>query len=104
VRERRQLACDGMVTPVVTISEATGALEAPPEIVTRGLIGTEGANGADGFVRKLQSIVTEAVENAPAAERRDTSLLKERVRLELKRYIQKQTGSRPIITPVVVQV
>jgi ribonuclease J len=104
VRERRQLANDGVVTPVVTISEATGALEAPPEIMTRGLIGTDNSNGTDGFVRQLQRIVTAAVENAPAAERRDTTLLKERVRVELKRYIQKQTGSRPIIVPVVVQV
>jgi ribonuclease J len=104
VRERRQLANDGVVTPVVTVNEATGALEAPPEIMTRGLIGTDNSNGTDGFVRQLQRIVTEAVENAPAAERRDMTLLKERVRVELKRYIQKQTGSRPIIVPVVVQV
>jgi ribonuclease J len=104
VRERRQLACDGVVTPVVTVNEQSGALEAPPEIVTRGVIGLEGGNGADGFTRELQRIVAEAVEAAPANERRDISLLKERVRLELKRYIQKQTGSRPVIMPVVVQV
>jgi len=104
VRERRQLACDGVVTPVVTLNEASGALEAPPEIVTRGVIGMDGANGTSAFTRELQRIVTEAVESAPANERRDTTLLKERVRLELKRYIQKQTGSRPVIVPVIVQV
>jgi ribonuclease J len=104
VRERRQLACDGVVTPVVTVNEQSGALEAPPEIVTRGVIGMEGANGTSAFTRELQRIVTEAVERASAAERRDTTLLKERIRLELKRYIQKQTGSRPVIMPVVVQV
>ncbi len=104
VRERRQLAGDGVVTPVVTVNEQTGALEGTPEIVTRGLIGTDGADGADGFVRKLQQLVTKTVENAPANERHDTGLLKERVRVELKRYIQKQTGSRPIIVPVVVQI
>src|SRR3712207_7440476 len=31
VRERKQLAGDGVVTPVVTISGRTGALEVPPE-------------------------------------------------------------------------
>jgi mRNA degradation ribonuclease J1/J2 len=30
--------------------------------------------------------------------------LKEHVRVELKRFIQKQTGSRPVILPVVVEV
>ena len=102
VRERRQLAGDGVVTPVVTISNRTGALEMPPEIVARGVIGVDG-NG-DGFVRDMQRVVTATVEAATSAERGDASLLKERVRVELKRYIQKQTGSRPVIVPVVVQI
>ena len=34
----------------------------------------------------------------------DESLLKEHVRVELKRFIQKLTGARPVIMPVVVQV
>ncbi|HVF87889.1 MAG TPA: ribonuclease J [Pyrinomonadaceae bacterium] len=100
VRERRQMAYDGVVTPVVTVNEETGALEAPPEVVARGVMG---ANG-NGFIKDMQRVVTEAVEKAPAAERRDSSLLKERVRLELKRYIQKQTGARPVIVPVVIRV
>ncbi|HVF55210.1 MAG TPA: ribonuclease J [Pyrinomonadaceae bacterium] len=104
VRERKQLAYDGVVTPVVTLSEETGALEVPPEVVTRGVIGMDGDGASNGFLKDMQRVVTETVENAPAAERRDTSLLKERVRVELKRFIQKQTGARPVIVPVVVQV
>ena len=101
VRERRQIACDGIITPVVTINAETGALEAPPEVVARGLIGMDGSNG---FLKNAQRVVAEAVESASLAEREDPSLLKERVRLELKRFIQKQTGAKPVITPVVVQV
>jgi ribonuclease J len=74
----------------------------PPEIVARGVIGANG--GGDGFVRDMQRVVTATVEAATSAERGDASLLKERVRVELKRYIQKQTGSRPVIVPVVVQI
>ena len=101
VRQRRQLAYDGVVTLVVTVNEETGALEAPPEIVARGLLGDEGSNG---FMKDAQRVVTKAVENASQADRRDTSLLKEHVRVELKRFIQKQTGAKPIILPVIVQV
>jgi ribonuclease J len=101
VRERKQLAYEGIVTVAVTIDEETGELEAEPEIVTRGLVGADSTNG---FLKNAQRIVTEAVENAPHAERVDTSLLRERVRLELKRFIQKQTGARPVILPVIVQV
>ncbi|HVF50642.1 MAG TPA: ribonuclease J, partial [Pyrinomonadaceae bacterium] len=102
VRERKQMAYDGMVTPVVTLSEETGALETSPEVIMRGVIGADG--NANGFVKEMQRIVTQAVESTPQSERHDTSLLKERVRLELKRFIQKQTGARPVIVPVVVQI
>jgi ribonuclease J len=101
VRERKQLAYDGVVSLVITINEETGILESPPEIVARGLIGVDGSNG---FIKNAQRIVTEAIERAPLAERRDTSLLKEHVRLGLKRFIQKQTGAKPVIMPTIVQV
>src|SRR5919199_5188155 len=59
VRARRQLAYDGVITPVVTLSGETGALEAPPEVVTRGVLGASDGNGTDSFVRELQRVVTE---------------------------------------------
>ena len=84
-----------------TSYETTGTLETAPEIMMRGVIGADNSNG---FIKNLQRVVTEAVEKAPATEKRDLTLLKERVRVELKRYIQKQTGARPVIVPVVVQI
>jgi ribonuclease J len=101
VRERRQLAYDGVVTPVITIDSETGELEGSPEVVARGLVGSNG-NGA-GLVKDMQRVVTAAVGSATAKERRDTTLLKERVRVDLKRFIQKQTGAKPVILPVVIQ-
>jgi ribonuclease J len=104
IKERRQLAFDGVITPVVTINVKSGEVEVPPEVVARGVLGMDGDGGADGLLRDMQSVVAKTVEAATRDERRDSSLLKERVRLDLKRYIQKQTGSRPVIVPVVVQV
>ncbi|MBA3243543.1 MAG: ribonuclease J [Acidobacteria bacterium] len=104
VKERRQLAYDGVVTPVITINEATGQLESPPEVVARGLLGTDGDGKQNGLIRDMQRVITETIEGASKADRRDTTLLKERVRVDLKRFLQKQTGSKPVIVPVVVQV
>jgi ribonuclease J len=104
VRERRQLAYDGVVTPVVTIGGQSGELEAPPEVVARGVLGLDGNGDSADFLRGMQRVVEDAVNAASREERRDTTLLKERVRVELKRFIQKQTGTRPVIMPVVVQV
>ncbi len=101
VRERRQLAFDGVVSLVVTINTETGKLEGEPSIVTRGLTGVDVSNG---FIKSAQKVVSDAVEKASLAERRDASLLKEHVRVELKRFIQKKTGAKPVILPVIVEV
>jgi len=101
VRERKQIAWDGIVTPVITINAETGKLESQPEIVARGIIGTEVGNG---FLKDAKRVVTEAVETASRVEIEDLSLLKERVRLELKRFIQKQNGTKPVIVPVIIEV
>lgn len=104
VKERRQLAYDGVVTPVVTIDEESGEMEGEPEVVARGVLGLDGNGNSAALLSDMRRVVTSAVESASRAERRDSTILKERVRLELKRYIQKQTGARPVIMPVVVQV
>jgi len=85
------------------MNEKTGALEGTPEVIARGLVGVNGG-GENGLIRGMQRVITKTFESAPAAERRDMTLLKERVRVELKRFIQKQTGGRPVIVPVVVQI
>src|SRR6266699_3481038 len=46
VRERKQLANDGMVTLVVSLNVQTGELQSPPEIVSRGVRGFDATNGS----------------------------------------------------------
>jgi ribonuclease J len=118
VRERRQLAYEGTVTLIVTIDSATGVLHGEPKIVTRGVRGFPSSNGfaqADGpgstpdqensdLLEDAQRVVTAAIAGASKQTLADETLLKEHVRVELKRFIQKQTGARPVIMPVVVQI
>jgi ribonuclease J len=101
VRERKQMAAEGIVTLIVTIDRQTGELQAAPEIVVRGVQGFDGQNGS---LKDAQRVIEAAVTGASRDMLADESLLKEHVRLELKRFIQKLTGARPVILPVVVQV
>ncbi|HET6671113.1 MAG TPA: ribonuclease J [Pyrinomonadaceae bacterium] len=101
VRERKQMAAEGIVTLIVTIDGETGELQATPEIVVRGVQGFDGQNGS---LKDAQRVVEAAVTGASRDTLADHSLLKEHVRVELKRFIQKLTGARPVIMPVVVQI
>ncbi len=101
VRQRKQLAYEGLVTLVVTIDRETGELQSPPEIVARGVQGFDSANG---MVKDAQRVVAAALAGASRTTLQDETLLKEHLRVELKRFIQKLTRSRPIILPVVVTI
>ncbi|MGH9915575.1 MAG: hypothetical protein ACRD63_09850, partial [Pyrinomonadaceae bacterium] len=77
---------------------------ASPEVATHGLIGMNGTNALGGYTRELQRVIGESVESATHDELRNTELLKEKVRLGLKRFIQKRSGARPVIVSVVIEV
>src|SRR5215212_2041567 len=93
------------LTVVVTVDEETGELEGEPKIVARGVRGLSADNGFNGgatMLNEVKRLVTAAIAGASRQTLSDESLLKEHVRVELKRFIQKQTGARPVITPVIV--
>ncbi|HYN07924.1 MAG TPA: ribonuclease J [Vicinamibacterales bacterium] len=101
LRDRRHLAGDGLVVPVVAINAQTGALEQPPELITRGLA-VDARHEA--VLREAPDILARAIESAPLEERTDPGLLKERIRVELQRLFRKRVGRRPLVLPVVMEV
>ena len=101
VRDRKHLSYDGIVVPIIAINPTSGELESDPEIVTRGFIHEE--DSAD-MLSDLRQLVEDTVRTASHEERIDYAVMKEKVRLALKRFIQKATGRRPMIIPVVIEV
>jgi len=101
VRERKKMAYEGMITLIVAINRETGELQGTPQIIAQGVRGFESTNGS---TKGAQRVVTAALAGASRKTLADESLLKEHIRLELKRFIQKETGARPVIIPVIQQI
>ncbi len=101
VRHRRQLAADGLVVPVVVINRQTGLLEGVPELVARGFVPETEAGDVltDGG-----AFIATVIAECSSAERRDEGLLKERIRGELRRFLKRRTGRRPMVLPVVMEI
>jgi len=100
LRDRRHLAEDGLVVPVVAINKQTGALEGVPEIITRGFVMENGQELlADGV-----KLLTDAMEQTSVEERTDQGLIKERLRVELRRFLRKRSGRRPFVLPVIMEI
>jgi len=100
LRDRRHLAEDGLVIPVVAINKQTGQLEGVPDIVTRGFVMQDSqALLADGA-----RVLTEVFAQASIEERTDQGLIKERLRVELRRFFRKRSGRRPFVLPVIMEI
>jgi ribonuclease J len=100
IRDRKHLSEDGVVVPIIAIDKHTGKLESHPEIVTRGLFSDNGQELMAG----ARAVVLKTVEQSNAEEKSDWSVIKEKIRVDLKRYISKQTSKRPLILPVILEV
>ena len=101
LRDRRHIATDGLVVPVVAINAQSGVLEGMPEVVSRGFVSDEGT--ADVLAEGARVVAT-TIEEASVEERGDPGLMKERIRVELRRFLKKRTGRRPMVLPVVLEV
>ena len=100
LRDRRHLAEDGLVVPVVAINKQTGELEGMPEIITRGFVMEDSQTLlADGA-----RLLVDVVEQASLEERTDQSLIKEKLRVELRRFLRKRSGRRPFVVPVIMEI
>jgi ribonuclease J len=101
VRDRRHLAFDGIVVPVVAVDKQTGRVEFPPEIVSRGFVDEEGSTD---LLAEAREVVVRAVESRPEEERFEPALIRDRIRADLRRLLRRRTQRRPMVIPVVLEV
>jgi ribonuclease J len=100
IRDRKHLSEDGVVVPIIAIDKHTGKLESAPEIVTRGLMSDNGSE----LIAGARLVIMKTVEESNAEEKSDWGVIKEKIRVDLKRYINKHTSKRPLILPVILEV
>jgi ribonuclease J len=100
IRDRKHLSEDGIVVPIIAIDKHTGKMESHPEIVSRGLMSDNGQE----LIAGARLVIMKTVEESNAEEKSDWGVIKEKIRVDLKRYINKQTSKRPLILPVILEV
>lgn len=101
LRDRKQLSQDGILIVVMTISRASGAIVAGPDVVTRGFV----------YVRESESMLDDAKLKvrqtmARCRENRITewAVLKSQIRDALSKLLYEKTRRRPMILPIIQEV
>jgi ribonuclease J len=98
IRDRKQLGGDGLFLPIIAINKRTGQVEGLPEISTRGFAADD-----PELMRNARDIVARTLEQSSEEERRDYGVMKDKIRGDLKRFIQKNANRRPLIMPIILE-
>ena len=99
IRDRQHLSEGGIVLPIITINKRTGKVENAPEIVMRGFAVDDPALIAESRAGRRSA----PSKHSSDEEKADYGVIKEKIRTDLKRYIQKNTSRRPLIMPVILE-
>jgi len=97
IKDRRILSEDGIVLAVLAINKRTGKVEQQPEVIMRGF-------GGSDITEQAKELVLKTLDGLSTEQKSDYGMVKEKVRAELKRLIQKTTGRRPMIMPVILEI
>ena len=101
LRDRRHLAGDGLVVPVVAIGRQSGTLEETPDVITRGFVLD---TRTEALLKEIPSLLAATLEAASVEARTDPGLIKENIRVDLQRFFRKRSGLRPLVLPVVMEI
>ena len=99
IRDRQHLSEDGILLPIIAINKSTGQVEGLPELVMRGF-----AVDDEQVIAEARNIVQKTLNSSSTEEKQDYGVMKEKVRNDLKRFIQKSTSRRPLIMPVILEI
>ena len=101
VRERKRLAYGGAISLVVTVDKKSHELVAEPQVSFQGVANIDPANG---FTQDAQDAIREAISDMKREHIVDRPYFKENLRVHLRRFIQKEIGTKPVIVTTIVEV
>jgi ribonuclease J len=101
VRERKKLAYGGAISLVVTIDKKTHQIAGEPQITFQGVAGLDSTNG---FAAEAREAISDAIAEMKRDQIADTTVFKENLRIHLKRFVQKEIRTKPVIVTTIVEV
>ena len=100
LRDRQNLAENGIIIVVLTLEKYSGQLIAGPDIVTRGFVYVR---EAEELLNEAKAIVTDAVLRCLDKNITDWSKIKNIIKADLSEYLWKKIKRNPVILPIIME-
>ena len=100
LRDRQNLAENGIIIVVLTLEKYSGQLIAGPDIVTRGFVYVR---EAEELLDEARAIVTDSVLRCLDKNITDWSKIKNIIKDDLSEYLWKKMKRNPVILPIIME-
>lgn len=101
LRDRHLLAQYGVLTCIVVISADKKSIASGPTIITRGFVFVK---ESEDLINEATSLVEEAMYDLLKANKAGWAPLKNKMRQVLQEYLYEETGRKPMILPIIMEV
>jgi len=101
LRDRQNLAENGIIIVVLTFEKYTNNLLAGPDIVTRGFVYVR---ESESLIEETRTIVMDALEQCQSKNITDWSRIKATVKDSIADYLWKNLKRSPVILPIITEV
>lgn len=98
LRDRFNLARDGVITVAVAIDPERGDLAGDPMIQTKGF------HAVDGTTDAIYNFLWDALKHMSKDDLKDVDKLRHEVADIVKRFVHKRAGLRPLVLPMIIEV
>ncbi|WP_207656934.1 ribonuclease J [Clostridium taeniosporum] len=101
LRDRKNLAEDGIITVVVAIDRANKVILSGPDIVSRGFVYVR---NSEDLINEVRNIVAKVVEKCLEDNITQWAEIKNRIRREVDSFVYTTMKRKPMILPVIVEI
>ena len=101
IRDRQNLAENGIIVVVMTFERHSSVLLSGPDIITRGFVYVK---EAEGLIDDARNVVMDSIEFCQARNYTDWAKIKNIIKDNLSEYLWKNLRRNPVILPVIMEV
>ena len=101
LKDREALSTDGVMIIGVGVNHKTKEISNGPDVQTRGLIYLK---DAEYIIKEVGNIMENCIEKAVKEKRYDNLTVRAEARDKISKYLMKETGKRPMVLPVIMEI
>lgn len=101
LRDRRNLAKDGMMNIVVTIEKETNSVIAGPDIISRGFVYVK---ESEELINSVKKIAKQELDRSLENNITEWYALKRNMKKAIERYLYEKTKRRPYVIPIIMEI